>query len=97
MPDRSSFRWVIVASAAALLVLVGAAQGNHLLFSDVAGHTTLERTITGPDPSGGYATLHSEAANGSYAVRDGVSEGTSAIPAAPVGRAGRRRSLFYFS
>jgi hypothetical protein len=85
------------AAAAALVGLVGAAQANHLLFSDVAGHTTLERSITGPDPSSGYATLHSEAVNGSYVVRDGVSEGTSAIPAAPAGRAGRRRSLFYFS
>ena len=62
----------------------------------MAGHTTLERAITGADPSNGYATLDSEAANGSYVVRDGVSEGNAAIPAAPAGRAERRRSLFYF-
>ena len=88
-------RW---AAAVALVVLLGfaaAAQATHL-FSDVAGHTTLERVITGADPADGYATLDSQAANGSYVVRDGAGEANPAIPNAQAGREGRRRSLSYF-
>ena len=88
----------IVGVGAALVVLLafgGVAQATHL-FSDVAGHTTLERVITGPDPANGYAHLSSEPANGSYVVRDGAGEADAAIPDAQPGRENRRRSLSYF-
>ncbi len=84
-------------AAIALVVLLGfgaTAQAGHL-FSDVAGHTTLERVITGADPSSGYATLSSQSATGSYLVRDGVNESDANIPNAQAGRADRRRSLSY--
>jgi uncharacterized repeat protein (TIGR01451 family) len=84
-----------VVALVALLALAAAAQATHL-FSDVAGHTTLERTITGADPAGGYATLDSQAASGSYVVRDGAGEANPAIPDAQAGRENRRRSLSYF-
>jgi uncharacterized repeat protein (TIGR01451 family) len=79
----------------ALLVAAAGAQATHL-FSDVAGHTTLERVITGADPANGYATLDSQAVNGSYVVRDGAAESNPAIPDAQPGRQDRRRSLSYF-
>ena len=79
----------------ALLVLAGAAQATHL-FSDVAGHTTLERVISGADPEDGYATLDSHPVDASYLVRDGAGESDPAIPDAQAGREGRRRSLAYF-
>ena len=81
-------------AAILLLGLVATAQAGHL-FSDVAGHTTLERAIGGADPADGYATLSSDAVNGSYVVRDGAGEGDPAIPDAQPGRADRRRSLAY--
>jgi uncharacterized repeat protein (TIGR01451 family) len=86
--------WAAGLAFALLLTLGATAQAGHL-FSDVAGHTTLERVITGADPTNGYATLSSHAFNTSYVVRDGVNEGTSAIPDAQPGRADRRRSLSY--
>ena len=84
-------------AAIAIVVLLGfgaTAQAGHL-FSDVAGHTTLERVITGGNPSSGYATLSSQSTSGSYLVRDGASEATPEIPNAQSGRADRRRSLSY--
>ncbi len=81
-------------AVAVLLGLVATAQAGHL-FSDVAGHTTLERAIGGADPAGGYATLSSDPASRSYVVRDGAGEGDPAIPDAQPGRADRRRSLAY--
>jgi uncharacterized repeat protein (TIGR01451 family) len=84
-------------AAIALVVLLGfgaTAQAGHL-FSDVAGHTTLERVITGADPSSGFATLSSQSTSGSHLVRDGASEATPEIPNAQAGRADRRRSLSY--
>ena len=86
------------AVAVALVVLLGfasVAQATHL-FSDVAGHTTLERVITGADPANGYATLDSQAVTDSHVLRDGTAEGNPAIPDAQAGRADRRRSLSYF-
>ena len=76
-----------------LLATAAVASATHL-FSDVAGHTTLERVITGADPANGYATLDSEPVNGSYVVRDGAED--PAIPDAQEGRENRRRSLTYF-
>ena len=78
-----------------LLAFAAAAQATHL-FSDVAGHTTLERVISGADPADGYATLDSQPVNDSYVVRDGAGEANPAIPDAQAGRASRRRSLSYF-
>ena len=63
--------WAAGIALAVLLGLGATAQAGHL-FSDVAGHTTLERVITGADPSNGYATLSSHVFNTSYVVRDGV-------------------------
>jgi uncharacterized repeat protein (TIGR01451 family) len=83
-----------LAALAVLLALVGTAQAGHL-FSDVAGHTTLERAIGGDDPANGYATLSSEPVSESRVVRDGAAEGNAAIPAALPGRANRRQSLSY--
>jgi uncharacterized repeat protein (TIGR01451 family) len=87
-----------VAAAVSLAVLLGfaAVAGATHLFSDVAGHTTLERVISGADPANGYATLDSQPVNGSYVVRDGAGEANPAIPDAQAGRENRRRSLSYF-
>jgi uncharacterized repeat protein (TIGR01451 family) len=84
-----------VVSLTLVLALATVAEATHL-FSDVAGHTTLERVITGADPGLGYATLDSEAVNGSYVVRDGAAEANPDIPDAQPGRQNRRRSLSYF-
>jgi uncharacterized repeat protein (TIGR01451 family) len=95
---RQSGSGQFAAVAVALLVLLGfagAAQATHL-FSDVAGHTALERVITGADPANGYATLSSQPVNDSHVVRDGAGEANPAIPDAQAGRADRRRSLSYF-
>gem|GEM_PF-267297 len=87
--------WWSAGIAVVVLLTFGAtAQAGHL-FSDVAGHTTLEREITGADPSSGYATLSSQATSESHVVRDGTAEGTPLIPDAQSGRADRRRSLAY--
>ena len=85
----------VVAALVVLLAFAAAAQATHL-FSDVAGHTTLERVITGADPADGYATLDSQPVTGSYVVRDGAGEANPAIPDAEAGRESRRRSLSYF-
>jgi uncharacterized repeat protein (TIGR01451 family) len=85
----------VVVALAVLLALAGIAQATHL-FSDVAGHTTLERVITGADPANGYASLDSQPVNGSYVVRDGAGESNPDIPDAQPGREDRRRSLSYF-
>ena len=87
--------WAAALALAFVLVVAGSSQATHL-FSDTAGHTTLERIVTGNDPSNGYSELRSELVNGSYLVRDGANEGNSAIPNAKSGRAQRRRSLAYF-
>ena len=84
---------VVGVALAALLVTAAVASATHL-FSDVAGHTTLERVITGADPANGYATLSSQSAGGSYVVRDSAEN--PAIPSAQAGREDRRRSLSYF-
>ena len=87
--------WLPAAIAVLVLLVFGAtAQAGHL-FSDVAGHTTLERVITGADPGNGYATLSSHTFETDYVVRDGVGEGNALIPNAQPGRADRRRSLAY--
>jgi uncharacterized repeat protein (TIGR01451 family) len=86
--------WSVAIAVVVLLGFGATAQAGHL-FSDVAGHTTLERVITGDDPSTGYATLSSEPASASYVVRDGTSEGSPDIPDAQPGRADRRRSVSY--
>ena len=71
-----------------LLALGATAQAGHL-FSDVAGHTTLERVITGADPANGYATLSQPAGRTTrYVVRDGAGEGNPAIPNAQAGPRG---------
>jgi uncharacterized repeat protein (TIGR01451 family) len=85
----------VALALAALLALAGGAQATHL-FSDVAGHTTLERAVSGADPADGYATLDSHPVDGSYMVRDGAGESDPAIPDAQAGRESRRRSLAYF-
>ena len=85
----------VVLALAALLVLAAGAQATHL-FSGVAGHTTLERVVSGADPEDGYATLDSHPVDGAYLVRDGAAESDPAIPDAQQGREGRRRSLAYF-
>jgi hypothetical protein len=82
--------------ALALLALLGTSASASHLFSDTAGHTTLERAIVGADPANGYANLTSQAVNRSYLVRDGASEANAAIPMAQPGRDGRRTSLAYF-
>ncbi len=74
-----------------LLGFAAAAQATHL-FSDVAGHTTLERVITGADPANGYATLDSQPVNDSHVVRDGAGEANPAIPTPrPVARTAAAR------
>ena len=78
-----------------LLVATASTQASHL-FSDLAGHTTLERVVTGPDPNLGYANLTSALVSGSHVVRDGTSESNPAIPNALGGRDNRRTSLAYF-
>ena len=77
-----------------LLALVATAQAGHL-FSDTAGHTTLEQVITGSDPSTAYSNLHTEPGTGNHVVRDGSAEG---IPAAhrPAGPRDPPPSLAYF-
>ncbi|MGH2978539.1 MAG: hypothetical protein ACRDLQ_02740 [Solirubrobacterales bacterium] len=84
-----------VVSLVGVLGLAAVAEATHL-FSDVAGHTTLERVIAGADPANGYATLDSQPVNGSYVVRDGAGESDPLIPDAQAGRENRRRSLSYF-
>lgn len=86
--------FTIGAAVAVLLLGVGTSQASHL-FSDTAGHTTLERIITGPNPDAGYADLHSETVSRSYVVRDGASESNPSFPNALAGREQRRRSLLY--
>jgi uncharacterized repeat protein (TIGR01451 family) len=86
--------FVIAFALAVLLAGVATSQAAHL-FSDTAGHTTLERVVTGDNPDDGYATLRSELVNGSYLVRDGAAEGNPAIPDAQNGRQQRRESLSY--
>ena len=85
-------------AAIALVVLLGlgaTAQAGHL-FSDVAGHTTLERVITGADPSSGYATLSSQPASTSLPGARRRERGQPRrFPNAQAGRADRRRSLTY--
>jgi uncharacterized repeat protein (TIGR01451 family) len=95
--ERSSRAWLAVAALSLVVLLgaAGAAQATHL-FSDVAGHTTLQRAITGADPQTGYATLSSQAVSGDHVVRDGAGESNPLIPNAQAGREDRRRSLSYF-
>ena len=78
-----------------LFVATASTQASHL-FSDTAGHTTLEQVVTGPDPDLGYANLTTALVSGSHLVRDGVSESNPAIPNAQAGRDSRRTSLAYF-
>jgi hypothetical protein len=86
---------VVICAAAFLLVATASTQASHL-FSDTAGHTTLEQVVTGPDPNLGYANLTTALVGGSYLVRDGASESNPAIPNAESGRDDRRTSLAYF-
>jgi 3',5'-cyclic AMP phosphodiesterase CpdA len=81
----------------AVLVGAGTASADHL-GADTEGHTTLEQALVpDADPAAGYTALGAEDVNDAYVVRDGASEGDAAIPEAEAGRAGRRRSLAYFS
>jgi 3',5'-cyclic AMP phosphodiesterase CpdA len=79
-----------VVTLAFLLGAVASTQASHL-FSDVAGHTTLERVVVGDriNSSSPYSNLRSEAVNRTYVVRDpaGLAQG---------GRDQRRKSLSYF-
>jgi hypothetical protein len=93
---RKSRFWLVVLFAVMPLAVAGTSQASHL-FSDTAGHTTLEQKITGSNPEDGYSTLHLEQTNSSRLVRDGASENNAAIPNAQAGRDQRRRSLAYFS
>ncbi len=86
---------IVAVSLTLLLVLAGVSQASHLL-SDTDGHSTLEQVLIGPNPAGGYATLHVEQGTGGHLVRDGASESNGAIPNAQSGREDRRRSLAYF-
>jgi hypothetical protein len=94
LKDRPRFS-AAVATVVFLLVATASTQASHL-FSDLAGHTTLERVVTGPNPDLGYANLTSTLVNNSYMVRDGVSESNASIPNALAGRQSRRTSLAYF-
>jgi 3',5'-cyclic AMP phosphodiesterase CpdA len=87
--------WLVALVAVLPLAIAGASQASHL-FSDTAGHTTLEQKVTGSNPEDGYSNLHVEPSNTSYRLRDGASEGNPAIPDAQPGREQRRRSLNYF-
>jgi hypothetical protein len=87
---------VVIGAAFFLFVATASTQASHLLFSDTAGHTTLEQIVTGPDPNLGYANLTTQLVSGSHLVRDGVSESNPAIPNAQSGRDNRRTSLAYF-
>jgi hypothetical protein len=89
-------RLVFALSAVVFLTaVVGSSQASHL-FSDLAGHTTLERTVVAGNPTTGYQELGSAAVNRSYVVRDGAGESNSGIPNAQAGREQRRRSMAYF-
>jgi hypothetical protein len=89
-------RALIVAFALVILVGVTASSQASHLFSDTAGHTTIEQVVTGSNPQNGFSNLHTEPVNTSYVVRDGAREGDSRFPNAPAGRDQRRRSLAYF-
>jgi uncharacterized repeat protein (TIGR01451 family) len=87
--------WILLAVLTVPLAAGGTARAIHS-FSDLAGHTALERIVTGPNPDNGYANLTSQAVSGSRLVRDGAFESNPAIPNAQPGRAEQRRSLTYF-
>ena len=84
-----------VGALALLLTVVASSQATHL-FSDLAGHTTLERGVVAGNPATSYQELSSQAASGSYVVRDGAAESNPGIPNAQSGREQRRRSMAYF-
>jgi hypothetical protein len=90
-----------VGVAALVLLLAGAgAASAFVVGTDTAGHTTLEQTLTGPNPADGYANLSVNDLNpdATRIVRDRAHEGNNpAIPAAQAGRDTRRTSLSYFS
>ena len=91
---QSRSAWAAVVAVVLLLALGATAQAGHL-FSDVAGHTTLERVITGRGPRGRLREPFQP--NGQRlpcrARRRG--RGQPPIPDAQAGRADRRRSLAY--
>ena len=60
--------WLIALVAALPLAIAGVSQASHL-FSDTAGHTTLEQKVTGSNPQDGYSNLHVEPPNTSYLVQ----------------------------
>jgi hypothetical protein len=95
LQERQPRSLAVIGAALFLFVATASTQASHL-FSDTAGHTTLEQVVTGPDPNLGYANLTTALVSGSYFVRDGVSESNSAIPNAETGRDDRRTSLAYF-
>src|SRR5215212_8405708 len=64
------------------------------LFSDTAGHSTLEQVVTGSDPDAAYSNLHTEAGDPNHVVRDGAEN--PLLPNALPGREDRRQSLAYF-
>jgi hypothetical protein len=85
-------RTFVAAVAAGGLCIVGAtAQAEHL-FSDTAGHSTLEQRVTGGDPEAGFSFLRLGPGERPYRVR----EINPANPIARAGRAQRRKSLAYF-
>jgi hypothetical protein len=85
----------VVGAIVFLFVATASTQASHL-FSDTAGHTTLEQIVTGPDPDLGYANLSTQLVSNTYVIRDGINEGNPAIPNALSGRDTRRTSLAYF-
>jgi Ca2+-binding RTX toxin-like protein len=80
-----------------VLATAGTAAASHLT-TDTEGHTTLEQILSPTnDPEAGYTTLDVDDVDENYVVRDGASEGSTAIPEAQSGREQRRRSLTYIS
>ena len=89
-------RLLVAICAAAFLLIATASQASHL-FSDTAGHTTVEQTVgdnNGTDD--GYDTLATKVGQ-NRVVRDGASEGDTSFPNAQGGRDARRQSISYFA
>src|SRR5688572_30177372 len=83
---------IAAAVVVALLMFAVGAQASHL-FSDTAGHSTLEQTIVG-DGSSGYQNTQLGPGESPHVVRDAGEN--PAWPAAQSGREDRRESLAYF-
>ena len=96
--ERFTVGRVALAAIAALALLVGAgtAWASHL-FSDMAGHTTLEHVVTGGNPRTSYSTLCSAPVHRSVpGARRRRGGQPRASPTPSPGARPRRRSLAYF-